>query len=93
MLCRQSVIELYLLHISLVDFLGSSNANESWNSSDATVRIISSFKDRFVGFGKMKDYTLKPHIGESVQPIAQPVKIPFEMRAKIENKIDELEKL
>jgi hypothetical protein len=49
-----------------------------------TDSIISSFKDRFTGLGKLQ-------IDESVQSVAQPVrKIPFKMRKQVEEQIKQL---
>ena len=59
-----------------------------------TDSIISSFKDRFTGLGKLNDFQLKLHIDKSVQPVAQPVgKITFKMRKQVEEQIKQLEEM
>lgn len=48
-------------------------------------------KDVFTGIGKLKDFQLKLHIDEQVQPVAQPLRRPaFSLKEKIEKKLDEL---
>ena len=48
-------------------------------------------KDVFTGIGKLKDFQLKLHIDERVQPVAQPLRRPaFSLKEKIEKKLDEL---
>ena len=52
------------------------------------------FPKVFEGLGKLKDYQLKLHIDENVQPVAQQVRrIPFSRRAKVNKKLEELLKL
>ena len=41
--------------------------------------------------GKLKDRTVQPHINPDVKPIAQPARrVPFSLRGKVEEKINEL---
>ena len=48
----------------------------------------------FKGLGKLKDYQLKLHVDESVQPVIQSNRcIPFSRREKVSEKLVELEKL
>jgi hypothetical protein len=69
---HKTATDLGLLHIGMLNTLDVN--------TDST---ISSFKDRFTGLGKLKDFQLKLQIDESVQSVAQPVrKIPFKMRKK-----------
>ena len=83
---HKTAIELGLLHIGTIHSVNTV-ANQN------TDTIISSFKDRFEGLGKLKDFQLKLHIDKTVKPVAQPVrKIPFKMRKQVEAKIEELEK-
>lgn len=45
----------------------------------------------FSGVGKLKDYQLKLHINKDVKPVAQPVRrLPFGLREKVDQKLDEL---
>jgi hypothetical protein len=52
---HKTAIDLGLLHIGMLNTLDVN--------TDST---ISSFKDRFTGLGKLKDFQLKLHIDESV---------------------------
>lgn len=55
--------------------------------SELTMR----FEDIFKGIGKLRNFQLKLHIDEQVQPVAQPLRRPpFSLREKIEKKLDEL---
>ena len=48
----------------------------------------------FEGLGKLNDYQLRLHINTDVTPVAQPIRrIPFSRRAKVLDKLNELEKL
>ena len=48
----------------------------------------------FTGVGKLKGYQLNLHIKEDVEPIVQPLRRPpFNLRDKIETKLDELESM
>jgi hypothetical protein len=68
--------DLELLHIGMLNTLDVNTDN-----------IISSFKDRCTGLGKLKDFQLKLRIEDSFQPVAQPVrKIPSELRKQVEDK-------
>ena len=52
------------------------------------------FPKVFEGLGKLKDYQIKLHIDKNVQPVAQQVRrIPFNRRAKVNEKLEELLKL
>jgi hypothetical protein len=80
---HKTATDLGLLHIGMLNTLDVN-----------TDSIISSFKDRFTGLGKLKDFQLRLHIDESVQPVAQPVrKIPFKMRKQVEEQIKQLEEM
>ena len=49
------------------------------------------FQDLFTGIGLLKDYELKLHVCDSVEPVAQPVhRIPFGLHAKVDEKLHEL---
>ncbi|XP_064635764.1 uncharacterized protein K02A2.6-like [Lineus longissimus] len=47
----------------------------------------------FTGLGKLKNYKLKLHIDQNVKPVAQHRRIPFNRRAKVCDKLAELEGL
>lgn len=56
--------------------------------------IIKCFPACFEGLGKLKDYKVKIHIDTMITPVAQkPRRIPFSLREKLEQKLDELLKL
>jgi hypothetical protein len=77
---NKAATDLELLHIGMLNTLDVNTDN-----------IISSFKDRCTGLGKLKDFQLKLHIGNSVQPVAQPVrKIPFKLRKRVQEQIKQL---
>ena len=52
--------------------------------------IQKEYKELFEGVGLLKGYELKLNINEAVKPVAQPVRrIPFALRAKVDEKLDE----
>jgi len=73
--------ELGVLQIgSLINFISSD--------------IVEEFKDCFTGVGKLKGHQLKLHVKEDVAPIVQPLRRqPFNLRDKIEKKLDELDSM
>ena len=78
---RRTATELGVLQIgSLIKFTSSDTVEE--------------FKDCFTGVGKLNGYQLKLHVKEDVAPIFQPLRRPpFNLRDKIERKLDELESM
>ena len=49
------------------------------------------YPEVFAGFGKLPDYKVHVHIDPNVTPVAQPARrIPFHLRAKVEEKLKEL---
>ena len=80
---RETAEMLGLLHIG--PFHSKSVASE--HSEDDIPRR---YHDLFTGIGLLKDYELKLHVDESVNPIPQPVRrIPFGLREKVDKKLDE----
>ena len=81
----------------------SSNSLLSWETSQklqllATVntvknnseQIIEEFSELFTGLGKLKDFKVKLHIDETVQPVAQTHRrIPFHVRQDVEAQLKE----
>ena len=56
--------------------------------------IVEEFKDCVTRVGKLKGYQLKLHVKEDVAPVVQPLRRPaFNLRDKIETKLDELESM
>ena len=56
--------------------------------------VMNEFPEVTTGFGKLKDYKLKIPIDSEVQPVIQPIRrVPYHLREKLGNKLDELESL
>ena len=59
-----------------------------------TSEILDKFPELTGGVGKLKNYQLEIPIDHDVQPVAQPTRrIPYQLREKLDCKLDELEKL
>ena len=72
----------------------SNEAQSPANQTDKKALLKTKFPKVFQGLGKLKEFQLKLHIDENVQPVAQPVRrIPFSRRAKVTEKLEELLKL
>ena len=53
--------------------------------------IIARYKPLFTGVGTLKNYRLKLHINGSIKSVAQPLRrIPFQLRNKVDFKLNEL---
>ena len=53
--------------------------------------IFDQYKSCFEGLGKLKDFQLDIPIDQNVKPVAQPMRrVPFSMRDKLEQKLNEL---
>ena len=82
LLGRESAVELGVLKLQV-----PLNCVVRVDHSELTTR----FKDVFTGIGKLKDFQLKLHLDEQVQPVAQPIRRPaFSLKEEIEKKLDEL---
>lgn len=55
-----------------------------------TQDIPAQYPQCFQGFGKLKGYQPKIHADPEVKPVAQSVRIPFRLRSKLENRLQEL---
>ncbi|XP_033641983.1 uncharacterized protein K02A2.6-like [Asterias rubens] len=56
--------------------------------------VIDSYPECFQGVGKLKDHKLKLHIDKEVRPVAQHMyRVPYTLREKVSDKLDELESL
>ena len=63
-------------------------------NNDLLGQLCMKYPTVFNGLGKLKEYQLKFHIDESVQPVIQPLRrVPFSRREKVTAKLKELEKL
>ena len=81
---RETAEMLSLLHVGPLQV----NSVVSEHSEDDIRRR---YQDLFTGIGLLKDYELKLHVDDSVENVAQPVhRIPFGLRAKVDEKLDEL---
>ncbi|XP_060078269.1 uncharacterized protein LOC132557760 [Ylistrum balloti] len=82
LLGRDTAMELGMLRI------GVNSVNV------VTDDLLDKYSACFNGIGKLKDYQLKLHIDETVRPVAQHMyRVPYSLRAKVSDKIDELETL
>lgn len=62
----------------------------SCNNVRNTSSILDQYPELFDGVGKLKDFKVKLHIDETVQPIAQTQRrVPFHIRKDVERQIDE----
>lgn len=60
--------------------------------SSSPDQIIHEYQDLFQGIGKIKDFQVKLHVDDSVQPVIQlHRRIPFHMRKKVERELDDLQ--
>ena len=88
LLGRDTSIKLGLLKI------GPSVVNSLDTQSMTKDQIINKYPKCFEGFGKLKDFQLDIPIDPNVEPVIQNVRrVPFNLREKLGNKLDELEKL
>ena len=56
--------------------------------------IVEQFSDVFEGLGRLKDRSVKLHIKDDIDPVAQPLRrTPFQIRDKVKEELDELLKL
>ena len=54
-------------------------------------KIQDMYPELFQGVGKLNTHQVKLHVNQSVEPVAQPLRrIPFNLRGKVEQKLDEL---
>ena len=64
------------------------------NATSNTWKLVREFPELFTGLGKLKDYKVKLHIDETVQPVAQTHRrIPFHVRRDLEAQLSADEEL
>ena len=86
---RHTAVKLGLLHIGPIEHV---NTVQPQDTTAFTADIEDKYKDCFQGLGKLKDFQLKLHVDDSIQPVAQPVRrIPFSVRKQVEMKLKQLE--
>ncbi|XP_046578824.1 uncharacterized protein LOC124286492 [Haliotis rubra] len=74
--------------------LGVLKLGNSVNSLHTTIDFVKAFPECFEGFGKLKDYQLNIPIDSSVQPVIQNLRsVPYHLRERLSQKLEELEKL
>lgn len=84
LLSRQTATELGLLKIV--------NSMSAEAGSPTQSQLLHEYQDLFQGIGKLKDFQVKLHIDDSVQPVVQPHRrIPFHMRKTVERELHELQ--
>ena len=53
-----------------------------------TKRLVEEYSDLFKDLGKLKDFSVKLHIDETIKPVAQPHRrVPFHVRSQLENQL------
>ena len=71
--------------------IGIGMVSVKFGSQNSGEVLRSKYPKVFGGVGKLKDRTVQPHINPDVKPIAQPARrVPFSLRGKVEEKINEL---
>ena len=61
---------------------------ETTQDKDKANLILEEYDDLFHGLGKLKDFKVKLHVDESVQPVAQSHRrVPFHVREKLEEQL------
>ena len=64
------------------------------NSIQNNNEIFTKYPEAFEGLGKLKDFQLKIPIDHKVPPVVQKLRqVPYQLRGKLEKKLDELEEL
>ena len=90
LLGRDTAMQLGILKITDPDSL-SANVVEEENTGDM---LFKTYEQCFQGIGKLKDFQLEIPIDVTITPVAQqPRRIPLSQRAKLAEKLEELEKL
>ena len=55
-------------------------------TTDPVTQILAKYDKAFQGVGKLRDFSMQIHVDPSVTPFAQPPRrIPFQIRAKVDN--------
>ncbi len=89
LLGKETAEQLKVLRVGPEETMKGTVYTVTREGSDSDIR--KEFADIFTGVGLLKDYKLKLHIDENVTPVALPVrKLPFGLRDKVDNKLDEL---
>ncbi|XP_033115251.1 uncharacterized protein LOC117115521 [Anneissia japonica] len=89
LLGRKTATLLGVLKIGL-----NASINVIQEKANINQEVFHKYKSCFEGIGKLKDFLLEIPIDETVSPVAKSlIRIPFNLREKLENKLDELEKL
>ena len=74
--------------------MGVNNLNARQGHNSSLEALLDSNKDVFEDVGKLKDFQLHIHVDPQVTPVAQPPRrLPFHVRKRVEDKLEELENL
>lgn len=74
--------------------LGLLKLNPGINTVTDSSDVCSKYPECVDGIGKLKDFQLKLHVDDNVTPVAQSMyRIPYSLRQKVSDNIDELENL
>ena len=49
--------------------------------------LVENYRDLFEGLGKLKGFQVRLHVDEDLQPVAQPPRVPFHVRKKLEEQL------
>ncbi|XP_060606276.1 uncharacterized protein K02A2.6-like [Ruditapes philippinarum] len=84
----------YELSVELGILPQIQSVHKSVQSKDAYSGLIEEYSQVFTGLGCLKDRKVKFHIDKSVVPVAQtPRRVPFHVRAQVENELKSLEEM
>ena len=76
--------------LGVLKILNDSEVNAVEMAND----ILTDYSACFEGFGKLKDFELKLPVNDTISPVCQPLRrIPFNLRDKLTEKLNELESL
>ena len=92
LLSYETARELNLIKVN-VNEVNTAQSQQQAGQKYLQRDLLNNYDDILHGIGKLKNYQVKIHIDESVQPVAQRhQRIPFHIRKKVEVALDQLEK-
>ncbi|KAK3726803.1 hypothetical protein QZH41_007213 [Actinostola sp. cb2023] len=72
-----------------LDLISVASPLSSTDQRPEITRLVHEYSDLFTGLGKLKDFQVKLHIDDNVQPSAQPRRrIPFHVRKQLEEQLE-----
>ena len=84
------------VHLGLIQFKPAPKTHMPINmikgdKPEAIQDVLASHSEVFSGIGKLKDYTVKLHVDDSVKPVAEPPRrIPYHLTSQVEELIGEM---